>query len=76
MIEEKILLIFMLNFMRLNDKAIKITIIILVFLDLLALDDITTGNEPDLRGEYAVLVCSVLAFAIIYYKRKLWIIKR
>ena len=62
--------------MRLNNKFIKITIIILFFLDLLALDDIMTGNEPDLRGEYIVLVCSVLAFILIYHKRNWWVLKK
>lgn len=62
--------------MRLSNNVIKITIIILIILDLLALDDITTGNESDLKGEYIVLVSSVLAFTLIYYKRDLWMVKK
>lgn len=40
----------------------------LLFLDVLALDDITTGNEPSLTGEYLIVVASVpvlLAIALL-----------
>lgn len=62
--------------MRLNNTFIKVTIIIILFLDLLALDDITTGNETSLKGEYMVLISSALALVSIYYKRDLWIIRK
>ncbi|HLB61093.1 MAG TPA: hypothetical protein VJL83_05815 [Patescibacteria group bacterium] len=37
----------------------------LVLLDLAALDDITTGNEPDMTGEYAILIFSTFVFGIL-----------
>lgn len=44
-------------------------IVILLFallaLDWAALDDITTGNEPDYYGEYAILLGSIVVFAAI-----------
>lgn len=40
-------------------------IVIILFLDWAALDDITTGNEPDYWGEYAILIGSVIIFIIL-----------
>lgn len=54
----------------------KIMIFLLLVLDWAALDDITTGNEPDYFGEYAVLLASLILFGAIYYKRNSWITKR
>ncbi|KKU12272.1 MAG: hypothetical protein UX19_C0003G0027 [Candidatus Woesebacteria bacterium GW2011_GWA1_45_8] len=34
----------------------------LLLLDFAALDDITTGNEPNLYGEYLILTASALIF--------------
>lgn len=44
----------------------------LFLLDFAALDDITTGNEPNFYLEYAILIISVFVFiglAVIYRKR-------
>lgn len=38
---------------------IVLVIVVLLVLDWLALDDLTTGNEPDKRGEAAMIVGSV-----------------
>ena len=47
----------------------KATLLIIVFiflvLDFLALDDISTGNEPSFFGEYAILIVSVAIFGLI-----------
>lgn len=42
-------------------------------LDFAALDDITTGNEPTLLGEYLVLAGSIMVYAILgflYIKKR------
>ena len=57
--------------MTINNTVVKIIIIALIIFDLSALDDITTGNEPDLASEYAMLIFSALAFAAIHLKRNL-----
>jgi lipid II:glycine glycyltransferase (peptidoglycan interpeptide bridge formation enzyme) len=44
-----------------------IAILVLLALDWAALDDITTGNEPDYSGEYFVLVASVLVFGLLIF---------
>jgi len=41
--------------------------IILLLLDWAALDDITTGNEPSLFGEYLVVIASLPILAVIGY---------
>ena len=46
--------------------SIGIAVIVLV-LDWLALDDITTGNESNLFGEYAILAASVPALLFVGY---------
>jgi len=38
---------------------------ILLLLDWLALDDMTTGNEPNYNGEYAILKFSFVIFGLI-----------
>ncbi len=44
-------------------KAVGIVLIIsFLLLDFAALDDITTGNEPDFYGEYATLAVSMVVF--------------
>lgn len=44
-------------------KKLPIAVVILfLILDFLALDDITTGNEPDLSSEYLTLILSGLVF--------------
>ena len=45
-------------------KKIIIGVIIatLLLLDWAALDDITTGNEPDYKGEYLTLIFSAIVF--------------
>ena len=56
--------------MKLKKALIIIGIIIVLLLDFAALDDITTGQEPDFIGEYAVLVVSIpLILAGVYYMR-------
>ncbi|MDO8270061.1 MAG: hypothetical protein Q7T54_05340 [Candidatus Levybacteria bacterium] len=42
-------------------------VIIVLILDWLALDDITTGEEPSFFGEYAILIASVMIIPLIYY---------
>ncbi len=44
-----------------------ICILVLLLLDWAALDDITTGNEPDYYGEYAVLVISAVVYGVLGY---------
>ncbi|OGG06429.1 hypothetical protein A3D05_04590 [Candidatus Gottesmanbacteria bacterium RIFCSPHIGHO2_02_FULL_40_24] len=41
-------------------------IFLILLLDWAALDDITTGNEPDYYGEYAVLILSAVFFVIYF----------
>ncbi|MFZ5844966.1 MAG: hypothetical protein ACOY0S_00675 [Patescibacteria group bacterium] len=43
-------------------------IVVLLLLDLAALDDITTGTEPNYSGEYAILGVSLLIFGWLAYK--------
>ncbi len=43
-------------------------VIVILLLDYAALDDITTGNEPDYYGEYAILVISVIIFGFLIFK--------
>jgi len=40
-------------------------VVFLLALDWLALDDITTGNEPNYYGEYTILASSVIVFGIV-----------
>jgi len=40
----------------------------MLLLDFAALDDITTGHEPDYLGEYAILIISAVIFFYIGYK--------
>jgi hypothetical protein len=56
------------------NKVTKITaILILLILDWAALDDITTGNEPDYSGEYFILAASALIFgSLIVLHIKKW----
>lgn len=44
-----------------------VTIMVLIFLllDFVALDDITTGNEPNFLGEYVTLAVSVVVFVMV-----------
>lgn len=44
----------------------------ILLLDFAALDDITTGNEPNYTGEYLILTLSVLVFVAlaVIYRRK------
>lgn len=45
--------------------ATVIAILVLLALDWAALDDITTGNEPNYIGEYLILVGSLVIFALL-----------
>ncbi len=57
--------------MRQMKKKLLIGLVAIVFiLDWLALDDITTGNEPNYVGEYAILVISVPI--LLFFGYKLW----
>jgi hypothetical protein len=49
--------------MRLKKSSVVFLVLILLLLDWLALDDITTGQEPNYYGEYTMLVISVPAIA-------------
>lgn len=40
-------------------------VFVVLFLDWLALDDITTGNEPNCLGEYAILIGSAIFFIVL-----------
>ncbi len=42
-------------------------VLVILLLDFVALDDITTGNEPTLFGEYAMLAVSVIIFAVLIF---------
>jgi hypothetical protein len=53
-------------------KAVIILVLVLLLLDYAALDDITTGNEPNYFGEYIFLLWSLAVFALlIQYKGNL-----
>ena len=41
----------------------------ILLLDYTALDDITTGNEPNFMEEYAILILSALFFTYLVLKR-------
>ena len=41
--------------------------IVLLLVDLLALEDITTGNESSLLGEYLIVFASVPILAVVGY---------
>lgn len=47
-------------------------VLITLILDWAALDDITTGNEPDFFGEYLILIISipVIIFAVYLFLKK------
>lgn len=49
-----------------------LAVIALLVLDFLALDDITTGSEPDYAGEYLMLAVSIPLFFLLYrfWKKK------
>ena len=63
------------NFKRIINVVL---ILIVLVLDFTALDDITTGNEPDYFGEYVTLIISIplLIFLIPKLFRKRVIIKK
>ena len=59
------------NLNKYKKHFILIIVAIFVILDWLALDDITTGSEPTLLGEYLILLISIFVFAgAIYFWRK------
>jgi len=50
-----------------------ISIFVILALDWAALDDITTGIEPNYTGEYLILILSLFIFALMgynFYKRR------
>jgi len=50
-----------------------ISILVILALDWAALDDITTGIEPNYTGEYLILILSLFIFALMgynFYKRR------
>lgn len=54
-------------------KLLIAVVILFLILDFLALDDITTGNEPNFTGEYLTLILSGLVFAgfaFLLFKKK------
>lgn len=54
-----------------NWRRILVILVISVFilLDWAALDDITTGNEPNYWGEYAILLVSAAIFAYLLWRK-------
>jgi hypothetical protein len=67
-------------------KRRKINVPVVIFaitlfvVNILALDDITTGNEPDFWGEWDFLLFSLIVFSLVVYSNwksvKLWITKK
>jgi len=54
-----------------SEKWLKRLLVVgLLLLDWVALDDITTGNEPNYMGEYLTLVVSGVIFLWLWRKRK------
>lgn len=48
------------------NKPVLIAVVLVVLLfDWVALDDITTGNEPSFLGEYAMLIVSVVVLGVV-----------
>ena len=50
-----------------------IVIVILIFLSLAALEDITTGDEPSYIGEYGIIVTTIILsgiFGFMFFKEK------
>ena len=45
-----------------------LTMLILAILDFAALDDITTGNEPNYTLEFVILALSVFAYTFLVIK--------
>lgn len=54
--------------------SVALLIILLLTLNWAALDDITTGSEPNLTGEYAVLAlsASLVLSAMLYFKKQVF----
>lgn len=48
-------------------KILIIFVIVILLLDWAALDDIATGNEPSLLGEYFMVIISVPILLVIGY---------
>ena len=44
-------------------------VVLILILDFLALDDITTGNQPNYWGEWDFLIASIFAFGLISYSK-------
>ena len=44
-------------------------VFLVMLLDFAALDDITTGNEPNYWGEWDILFASAFFFGLIIYSR-------
>lgn len=53
-----------------KQALIGLIVVLLLALDWAALNDITTGNEQDYLGEYAVLILSVLFSGFLILKRR------
>lgn len=66
-------LIFLITFLRflinsrLNKGILGVVLLAILLLDWAALDDITTGNEPNYFGEYAMLVLSIPFILVLGY---------
>jgi hypothetical protein len=63
--------------MRYKKYILPLLVMILLALDWTALDDITTGNEPDYWLEYDTLLFSIIIFVLLTYSNlpliKKWI---
>lgn len=46
--------------------ALSMFLIVVLFLDFAALDDITTGNETNYVGEYGTLAVSIIIFGVTF----------
>ena len=51
----------------LSKKQLLFILILLVLLDFAALDDLTTGLEPNFVGEWVIVILSIPAFVYLFY---------
>lgn len=51
------------------NKPLLLLVIIILLLDLVALDDITTGTEPNKWEEWDFLLFSAITFSLIAYSK-------
>lgn len=65
---------------RINKYLILGIVLVLLVIDWAALDDITTGSEPNYNGEWDILLFSLIIFGLLLYSHKKglqkWITKK